>query len=189
MPTTFRPYEPDQLLLLAPDMQEWLPEGHLAHHVSDLVDELDPTAFHTPYEGDGRRNAPYEPRMMVKVLLYGYATGVCDGGVFVARDCGEAGGGRGVPGVGRGEPSEPPHALRVSPSAPGGLQGSVRGGGAGGAQDGTGALREAVGGRDEGACEREQAQGDGLRSDASEGAGIGGGDRGVAEPGARHGCA
>ena len=76
MPTTFRPYEPDQLLLPAPDIREWLPEGHLAHHVSDLVDELDLTAFHAPYEGDGRRNAPYEPRMMVKVLLYGYATGV-----------------------------------------------------------------------------------------------------------------
>ena len=57
-------------------MREWLPEGHLAHHVSDLVDGLDLTAFYAPYEGDGRRNAPYEPRMMVKVLLYAYATGV-----------------------------------------------------------------------------------------------------------------
>ena len=76
MATTFRPYEPDQMLLLAPDVREWLPEGHFAHHVSDLVDGLDLTAFYAPYEGDGRRNAPYEPRMMVKVLLYGYATGV-----------------------------------------------------------------------------------------------------------------
>ena len=76
MATTFRPYEPDQMLLLAPDMRDWLPEGHFAHHVSDLVDGLDLTAFYAPYEGDGRRNAPYEPRMMVKVLLYGYATGV-----------------------------------------------------------------------------------------------------------------
>ena len=76
MPTTFRPYEPDQLLLLAPDVRDWLPERHFAHHVSDLVDGLDLRAFYAPYEGDGRRNAPYEPRMMVKVLLYGYATGV-----------------------------------------------------------------------------------------------------------------
>ena len=37
---------------------------------------MDLTAFYAPYEGDGRRNAPYSPRMMVKVLLYGYATGV-----------------------------------------------------------------------------------------------------------------
>ena len=75
MPTTFLPHEPDQLLL-APDVRDWLAEGHLAHHVSDLADGLDLTAFYAPYEGDGRRNAPYEPRMMVKVLRYGYATGI-----------------------------------------------------------------------------------------------------------------
>ena len=76
MPTTFRPYQPDQLLLLSPDLREWLPPGHLAHHVSDLVDALELRAFYAPYEGDGRRNAPYEPSMVVKVLIYAYATGV-----------------------------------------------------------------------------------------------------------------
>ena len=40
------------------------------------MDGLDLTAFYAPYERDGRRNAPQDPRMMVKVLLYGYATGV-----------------------------------------------------------------------------------------------------------------
>ena len=50
--------------------------GGLSHHISDLVDGLDLTAFYAGYEGDGRRNAPYEPRMLVKVLLYAYATGV-----------------------------------------------------------------------------------------------------------------
>ena len=76
MSTTFRPYAPEQSLLMPPDLRDWLPEGHLAHHISDLVDGLDLTVFYAPYEGDGRRNAPYEPRMMVKVLLYAYATGV-----------------------------------------------------------------------------------------------------------------
>ena len=76
MSTTFRPYAPDQMLLLPADLREWLPEGHLAHYVSDLVDGLDLTAFYAPYEGDGRRNAPYDPRMLVKVLIYAYATGV-----------------------------------------------------------------------------------------------------------------
>ncbi len=76
MPTRFRPYHPDQGLLLPPDMRDWLPEGHLAHHVGDLVDGLDMTAFYAPCEGDGRRKSPYEPRMMLKVLIYGYATGV-----------------------------------------------------------------------------------------------------------------
>ena len=76
MGTRFRSYKPEQMLLMPPDMQDWLPEGHLAHHISDLVDGLDLGAFYAPYEGDGRRKAPYEPRMMVKVLMYGYATGV-----------------------------------------------------------------------------------------------------------------
>ena len=97
MSTTFRPYAPDQMLLLPADLRAWLPEGHLAHHVSDLVDGLDLTAFYAPYAGDGRRNAPYAPRMMVKVLLYAYATGV-----FSSGHRAEAGRGRGVPGSGGG---------------------------------------------------------------------------------------
>ena len=76
MPTTFRPYQPDQLLMLPESLQDWLPEGHLSQHVSDLVDGLDLGVFYERYEGDGRRKSPYEPRMMVKVLIYGYATGV-----------------------------------------------------------------------------------------------------------------
>ena len=76
MPTRFRPYHPDQSLLLPPSLRDWLSPGHLAEHVGDLVDGLDLTAFYAPYEGDGRRKSPYEPRMMVKVLIYGYATGV-----------------------------------------------------------------------------------------------------------------
>lgn len=48
----------------------------MAYLLSDTVDALDLSAFYEPYEGDGRRNSPYDPRMMVKLLLYGYATGV-----------------------------------------------------------------------------------------------------------------
>ena len=76
MPTMFRRYESDQILLLAPDLRDWVAEGHLTHHISGVVDSLDLSAFYARYEGDGRRNAPYEPLMMVKVLIYAYATGV-----------------------------------------------------------------------------------------------------------------
>ncbi len=76
MPTTFRPYAPEQDLLLQPSLHEWLPEGHLSYFISDVIEELELGAFYAPYEGDGRRKAPFEPRMMLKVLLYGYATGV-----------------------------------------------------------------------------------------------------------------
>ena len=47
----------------------------MARQVNDLVDSLDLSAFYAPYEGDDRRNAPYDPSMMVKVLIYAYATG------------------------------------------------------------------------------------------------------------------
>ena len=76
MPTTFRRCVPEQSLLFPPSPRDWLPDGHLAYFLSDTIDALDLKAFYEPYEGDGRRNRPYDPRMMVKLLLYGYATGV-----------------------------------------------------------------------------------------------------------------
>jgi transposase len=75
MPTTFRPYCPDQLLLLPASVRDWLPEGHLAFFISDTIDALDLSGFYRLYEGDGRRNCPFDPRMMVKILAYAYATG------------------------------------------------------------------------------------------------------------------
>lgn len=76
MGTTFRPYSPGQDLLLPPSLNEWLPDGHLAYFVSDVVEELDLNAFYARFEGNGRRNSPFDPRMMLKVLIYAYATGV-----------------------------------------------------------------------------------------------------------------
>jgi transposase len=74
---TFRPYDPDQVLLLAPVLLEWVPEGDLAHFVSDLVESgaLDLSAIYAGYEEE-RGYPPYDPRLMVKLLLYGYANGV-----------------------------------------------------------------------------------------------------------------
>lgn len=76
MPTSFVPYEPDQDFLLPPSLSEWLPENHLAYFVSEIIDRLDLQIFYSRYEGDGRRNQPFDPAMLVKVLVYGYATGV-----------------------------------------------------------------------------------------------------------------
>lgn len=75
MPTTFRPCAPDQSLLFPPSPREWLPEGHLAFFIADTVAALNLQAFYAPYEGDGRRNQPFDPQRMVTVLLYAYATG------------------------------------------------------------------------------------------------------------------
>jgi transposase len=76
MTAKYLPYEPQQMLLLPEALQDWLPEGHLAHFISDTVDTLDLSAFHARYDKDGPRNQPFHPAMMVKVLVYGYATGV-----------------------------------------------------------------------------------------------------------------
>jgi transposase len=76
MAANYLPYEPDQMLLLPEALQDWLPEGHLAHFISDAIDGLDLGAFHARYDKDGPRNQPFHPAMMVKVLVYGYATGV-----------------------------------------------------------------------------------------------------------------
>ena len=74
---TFRPYDPDQVLLMAPVLRDWVPEGDLAHFVADLVDSgvLDLSAIYADYVEE-RGFAPYDPRLMVKLLLYGYAIGV-----------------------------------------------------------------------------------------------------------------
>ena len=61
--------------MLPSSLREWLPAGHLAYFISEVVGELELGVFYARYEGDGRRNAPYEPRMMLKVLVYAYATG------------------------------------------------------------------------------------------------------------------
>ncbi|MCI0422822.1 MAG: IS1182 family transposase [Acidobacteria bacterium] len=69
-------YDPEQRLLLPPDLREWLPEGHLALFISDVVEELDLSGIMRRYEsGDGRGRPPYHPLMMVKLLVYGYCIG------------------------------------------------------------------------------------------------------------------
>jgi transposase len=72
---TFRPYDLNQILLLPPSLDEWLPDGHLARFVSELVEEaLDLSAIRAAYTEE-RGYPPYDPRLMLKLLIYGYCTG------------------------------------------------------------------------------------------------------------------
>jgi transposase/IS5 family transposase len=73
---TYRPYQPNQLLLLPPALQDWLPHDHFAYFLSDVVDSLDLSQIERTYERELRGYPPYHPRMMVKVLLYAYCNGV-----------------------------------------------------------------------------------------------------------------
>jgi len=72
----FRTDHLDQGLLLPPSLHDWLPEGHLARFIADVIEELDLGAIYRSYEGDGRGLAAYQPSMMVRLLLYGYCLGV-----------------------------------------------------------------------------------------------------------------
>jgi len=75
MDKSFRPSNLDQPLLLPADLREWLPQDHLALYVSDVVDALDLSAIYDSYAGDGRGQPPYDPAMMVKLLIYAYCIG------------------------------------------------------------------------------------------------------------------
>ena len=76
MAKTYRPYVPEQDLLLPPSLRDWLPEDHLAFFVSDLIDQLDLAAITTVYEDEDRGYPPYHPVMLTKVLVYAYCVGV-----------------------------------------------------------------------------------------------------------------
>lgn len=73
---TFRVFAPDQGMLLPPSLDDWLPAEHLARFIADLVDEhLDLSRITAAYT-EGRGGPPYDPRLMVRILLHGYTTGV-----------------------------------------------------------------------------------------------------------------
>ena len=76
MPKGYRAYLPDQDFLLPPSLSQWLPEGHLAYFVGDVVDQLDLAPMHAECGDERRGQPPYDPRMMTKLLVYGYCVGV-----------------------------------------------------------------------------------------------------------------
>jgi len=72
---TFRPYDQDTVLLMPPSVRDWVPPDSLAAFINDLVNELDLRPFLAVHD-EPRGMPPYHPALMLKVLLYGYATGV-----------------------------------------------------------------------------------------------------------------
>jgi transposase len=73
---TFCDYDQHQSFLLPPSLDDWLPKDHTARFISEAVDEmLDLSSVYASYErSDG--SPPYDPKMMLKLLLYAYSTGV-----------------------------------------------------------------------------------------------------------------
>jgi transposase len=71
--SNFRPIDRQTSFLLPPSVDEWLPEKHLARFVVELIDGLDVSAMSGAYRGSG--SASYHPRLLLGILVYGYATG------------------------------------------------------------------------------------------------------------------
>jgi transposase len=76
MAYTFLRSDRDQPFLLPPDLRDWLPEGHLAWFVLDVVDQLDLAPFYSAHRDDGHGHPAYDPKLLLGVLLYGYCLGV-----------------------------------------------------------------------------------------------------------------
>src|SRR5213593_3413470 len=76
MGKSYRPYLPDQEFLLPPSLRDWLPENHLVYFVSDVVDHVNLSAMDAVYGEEQRGQPPYDPRMMTKLLVYGYCVGL-----------------------------------------------------------------------------------------------------------------
>ena len=77
MGQNFFPDTVNQTLLFPPSLHDWLPAGHLARFLVDVVSALELSSIYKSYEEkDGRGQAAYAPEMMIRLLLYGYATGV-----------------------------------------------------------------------------------------------------------------
>lgn len=73
---TFRRFDPDQQFLLPPSLDEWLPAGHMARFVAQVIDEhLDLSRFMAVHT-EKRGAPPYDPRAMLRIIVYGYAVGV-----------------------------------------------------------------------------------------------------------------
>jgi transposase len=75
MPQNFYPVNRDQLFLMPPSLQDWLPGDHLAYFIIDAVQQMNLEPFYAKYRADGIGHAAYEPSMMVSLLLYSYCLG------------------------------------------------------------------------------------------------------------------
>jgi transposase len=77
MAQNFLSCDRDQVMLLPPDMAEWLPEGHLARFVIEVVEQLDLSGIYSWYRVDGHGAPAHDPAMMTALLLFNYSVGVC----------------------------------------------------------------------------------------------------------------
>ena len=71
---TFIGADREQISFMPYNLNEWLPEDHLARFVVDIVEEMDLCSVYSSYSGKG--SIPYDPKLLLSLLFYGYSTGV-----------------------------------------------------------------------------------------------------------------
>jgi len=72
----FIPYTQNQLMLLPPDIREFIPEGHIVYLIDEIVESLDLSSFYRKIKNDEGGRPCYHPKMLLKVLLYAYIIGI-----------------------------------------------------------------------------------------------------------------
>lgn len=73
---TYQNYNQQQMSLIPQTFGDWLSPDHIARYINDIIDEIDISEIQKVYETELRGYPPYHPRMMLKILIYGYCTGV-----------------------------------------------------------------------------------------------------------------
>jgi transposase len=73
----FKPVNNDQLMLLPPSVEDFIPSGHLARVINDVVETIDVSPVEAKYSYLGQKS--YHPHLLLKVLFYGYSIGMRSG--------------------------------------------------------------------------------------------------------------
>lgn len=83
MQSKFKSIQNDQLFLLPPAIGDFIPEGHLARVISEIVDTFDTRKIEEHYSYQGQKS--YHPKLLIKLWIYGYATGTLSGRKIAAK--------------------------------------------------------------------------------------------------------
>ncbi|WP_409995634.1 transposase [Cyanobium sp. ATX 6F1] len=190
-PKSFRPWNPEQTLLLPPSPVDWLPENSLVFFLLDLAAELDLEAIHAVYrQKDPRGEKAYEPRMIVVLLLYAYCVGL-PSSRKIEKTCWEDAAFRVLTGNQQPDHSRYCYAealrlQRFSPAPSHGFGRLVCSGAAAVPEGGAGELGSCGAGWHQGQSQRQQAQGHESRADAQEREAAGSRNAGAAAQGRDH---
>jgi transposase len=70
MSKVYRPYEPDQLLLLPSSLHDWLPKDHMVYFLEDVLNTIDLSPITSVYEVSEKGYPPYHPKMLISVIFH-----------------------------------------------------------------------------------------------------------------------